>query len=157
MRKKTSTRVERILSVLDPNLNAFDLCSDLGLIGIEALLQDRVKDVTFVEIRTHLIEETKERVATFNLIDRACFVQADVLQYSPPLGASNFIIAGVGTDLIISFLSKARQRSGDVIVCHTHQNIARFEYKLSELSLIPTGTFDVESKGRVERIWFFRT
>lgn len=157
MRKKTSARVERILSLLDPKLRAFDLCSDLGLIGIEALLQDKVQHVTFVEIKPHLIEETKKRMTTLSLTERASFVQADVLQYSFPEEASNFIIAGVGTNLIISFLSKARQRPGDVIVCHTHQNMDRFEHKLSELSWIPTGTFDVEVGNRVERIWFFRS
>ena len=156
MVKKKTARVERILSLLDPKLRAFDLCSELGLIGMEALLQNKVEHVTFVEIKSHLIEETKKRITNLNLTSRASFVQDDVLQYSPPEEASNFIIAGVGTNLIMSFLSKARRRTGDVIVCHTHQNIVRFEHKLSEISLIPTGAFDVEVGNRVERIWFFR-
>ncbi|MEI8026679.1 MAG: SAM-dependent methyltransferase [Pseudomonadota bacterium] len=156
MRKKTSARVERILSLLDPKLRTFDLCSDLGLIGREALMQDKVQHVTFVEIKPHLIEDTKERIANLSVMERASFIQADVLQYSFPEEASNFIIAGVGTNLIISFLSNFRRKSGDVIVCHTHQNIARFERKLLELSWIPTGTFDVKVGNRDERIWVFR-
>jgi len=156
MRKKTSARVERILSLLDPKLRAFDLCSDLGLIGTEALLQNKVQHVTFVEIKPHLIEDTKERIANLSVMERASFIQADVLQYSFPEEASNFVIAGVGTNLIVAFLMQMKPRKGDLVICHTHQNITRLEHKLSEMSLVPFRVQDFAIKGRVERIWAFR-
>jgi len=156
MGKKTSARVELILSLLDPKLKTFDLCSDLGLIGIEALLQGKVEHVTFVEIKPHLIEETKKWVSKHNLTARASFANADILKHSFPEETSNFVIAGVGTNLIVAFLKQMKPRKGDLVICHTHQNITRFEHKLSEMSLVPFRVQDFEIKGRVERIWAFR-
>ena len=157
MTRKVSSRVQCILSLLDPSLNVFDLCSDLGLIGVQALIESKAKKVTFVEIRLHLIEQTKKIVADHSLTPQAEFIHGDALNFDLPEEPTCFIIAGVGTNLVISFLKRTMKRSGDLILCHTHQNPTRFEKKFTELGLVPVQVLDFEDRGRAEKIWVFHT
>src|SRR3712207_711799 len=107
--RRSSSRVKAILEMVDRRLPLWDLCCATGQIGCVAL--ERLPDlrVVFVEKRPHLVEALRQEVAREpHYAGRHDVICADVLAVGLPATAVNFVMAGVGTNLIAAFLARTR-------------------------------------------------
>ena len=156
--KSVSARISTLTELIDEALPLWDLCSDHGQIGLFALESGKVSDVTFVDIRQHLIVQLSAKIE--EMADekyKTNFICDDILKMQLPLFPVNFVIAGVGTNLIMQFLSRLFGRKGDRIICNTHQSPDIFEKKLKLLGIQEFQKIALSAeKPKTQTIWAFQ-
>ena len=152
--RRSSTRVDAILRRVDPALPVWDLCCDRGQIGCVALDRDGDATVVFVDKRARILEPLVALVAAEpDYAARARILCADILDMALPDAPANFIVAGVGTNLICAFLDRLTGRSGDRLVCSTSQSPERFERLSAVSGFIALDREDVSSRHGRQTIW----
>jgi tRNA A22 N-methylase len=157
MRRRSSTRVDAILACVAPGLPVWDLCCDGGQIGCVAMDRDPLVPVVFVDKRPRILGALERLVARGpHYAGRYRIVSADVLWMDLPPVAVNFIIAGVGTDLICAFLDRLVSRRGDRIVCSTSQCPDRFEALAEAHGFMVDSRQGVVSRHGSQTIWTLR-
>lgn len=153
--KHVSLRISSLISLLDETLPLWDLCSDHGQIGMLALETSKVSAVTFVEIRGHILSQLSANIENHALQRHSItLLHSDILLMPLPAHPVNFVIAGVGTNLIIDFLSRLKKRKGDRIICNTHQNPDLFDMKLHSLGFVASQKIVLTvEKPKTQTIW----
>lgn len=156
--RNVGVRISTLVELIDEELPLWDLCSDHGQIGLFALESGKVSDVTFVDIREHLIAQLAAKIE--ELADgkyKISLITDDILKMKLPLSPVNFVIAGVGTNLIMEFLSRLRERKGDRVICNTHQSPEIFEKKLKFLGIQEFQKLSLRvEKPKTQTIWTFQ-
>lgn len=154
---RVTPRVRATLARLDAALPIWDLCCDAGIIGRTAMDDDPAAHVVFVDKRPRIVEALERRLASQpRYAGRHRVLTADIRQMLLPPSSVNFIVAGVGTNLICAFLARLRDRSGDRIVASTSQNAERFERHAAAVGFATADRAVVTSRDGSQTIWTLR-
>lgn len=149
--------MQAILSRVDAALPVWDLCCDGGLIGCVAMDREPTATVVFVDKRARIVEALEGLLARGpHYAGRHRVLCADILEMPLPAAPVNFIVAGVGTNLICAFLGRLHHRPGDRIVASTSQNPERFERLAAEAGFLAADREAVTSRTGRQTIWTMR-
>lgn len=155
--RRVAPRVRATLARIDGALPIWDLCCDAGIIGRTAMDDDSAASVVFVEKRHGIAETLEARLAREPRYDgRHRVVLADIRQMLLPPSPVNFIIAGVGTNLICAFLQRLEPGRADRIVASTSQNPDRFERLAAGVGFAAEQREVVTSRDGSQTIWTLR-
>jgi hypothetical protein len=151
---RRTARVRAIVGLLDRTLPVWDLCCDHARIGSAALDEYPEAHVVFVDRARLTVERLQTSLARSRRFRaRYRLLCADVLRMELPATAANFVVAGVSTNVICSFLERLLHRSGDRIVCNTFQDAARFERRVLDLGFAIEARVDVATRRGRQRAW----
>lgn len=154
---RVAPRVRATLARLDAALAIWDLCCDAGILGRTAMDDDPAASVVFVDKRPRIAETLEARLAREpRYARRSRVLVADIRQMPLPPSAVNFIVAGVGTNLICAFLGRLRDRHGDRIVASTSQNPERLERLAAVIGFVAEQREVVTSRDGSQAIWTLR-
>lgn len=118
--------------------------------------RDPAVQVVFVDKRPRIVEalrpllERRPRYA-----GRYRLVCADILAMDLPPAPANFIVAGVGTNLIWAFAARLARRD-DRVVCSTSQSPDRFEALAAGSAFEAVDRLEVRSRTGSQTIWTLR-
>ncbi len=155
--RRSSPRVEAILARVQPGLPIWDLCCDGGQIGCVAMDRDPAASVVFVDKRPGIVRALTPLVARWPpYAGRYRILCADVLRMDLPPGPVNFVIAGVGTNLVWAFADRLTDRVGDLVICSTSQSPERFEALGQERDFAVGDRQEVRSRHGSQTIWTLR-
>lgn len=155
--RRRSARVQSILARLDATLPVWDLCCDGGVIGCAAMDLDPAATVVFVDKRPRILAALEALLARGpQYAGRQRVVCADILEMPLPPTPVNFIVAGVGTNLICAFLTRMHDRTGDRIVASTSQNADRFERLAATAGFVAADRELVTSRTGRQTVWTLR-
>ena len=144
-----------MVDLVDPALPVWDLCCDHGKIGYGVLTRHSATPVVFVDRAVATVDRL-ERALERNpsSAGRCQTLCADILQMELPGTPVNFVVAGVSSNVIVSFLGRLADRRGDRIICNTFQDATRLETRVLALGLRIDASVDVETpSGRLQRVW----
>lgn len=152
--RRSSARVDAILDRVDAALPLWDLCCDRGQIGCVAMDRHRRASVVFVDKRPRILEPLVALIAgTPAYTGRARIVCDDILDMALPAAPVNFVVAGVGTNLICAFLERLTGRVTDRLVCSTSQSPERFERLAAARGFVAADRADLASRHGRQTIW----
>jgi tRNA (adenine22-N1)-methyltransferase len=126
-----SKRLSAIVDVVDSGYDEiWDCCCDHGLLGIELLQQDKAPLIHFVDIVPELMQVLNDKLERFCNEEQRGRWQVhcqDVAAITPdPQKRHLVIIAGVGGELLVQFLTKIVSQNPntyiDFIVCPVHHS-----------------------------------
>lgn len=156
--RRVAPRIRATLARIDPALPIWDLCCDAGVIGRTAMDDDPVATVVFVDKRPRIVESLEARLAREpRYAGRHRVLTADIRQLPLPPSPVNFIVAGVGTNLICAFLERLRERTHDRIIASTSQNPERFERLAAAAGFAVDARETVTSREGRQTIWTLRS
>lgn len=152
--RRSTPRVDAILARVEPTLPVWDLCCDGGVIGCVAMDRDPSATVVFVDKRPRILDALGALLARGpHYAGRHTIACADILDMPLPPAPVNFIVAGVGTNLICAFLQRVASRTGDRIVASTSQNPERLARLAADAGFLATAREDVTSRTGRQTIW----
>jgi tRNA A22 N-methylase len=155
--RRSSPRVDALLGRVQPRLPIWDLCCDGGQIGCVAMDRDPTASVVFVDRRPGIVEALTPQVARWpRYAGRYRILCADVLRMTLPPTPVNFIIAGVGTNLVWAFADRLVDRVGDVVICATSQCPERFEALGAGRDFVVRDRLEVRSRYGRQTMWTLR-
>ena len=147
-------RIRAIVELVDPALPVWDLCCDLGQIGIAVMAQHLDTHVVFVERAARTAERLEHRLCRRReAAGRYRVVCADMLEIELPAAPANFVVAGVSTPLICGFLGRLTGRGDDRIICNTFQDAARFEARARSAGFLVKESRAVATRSGRQRLW----
>ncbi|RZF93469.1 hypothetical protein EXT42_07070 [Pseudoalteromonas sp. CO302Y] len=126
-----SKRLSAIASMVTTEYDEiWDCCCDHGFLGIELLKQNKAPKIHFVDIVPELMQSLRNMLERFSTDSQRIAWQVhcqDVAKIDPsPNKRHLVIIAGVGGDLLVQFLSQIVLRNPhcqiDFVVCPVHHS-----------------------------------
>ena len=157
LEKKMTPRFRGLIDQLNPDLATWDLCCDHGIVGLLALCYKKTPRVVFVDRQRHLMDRLEIELDNLALQKTHYEVRcADINLMQIGSKPVNYIIAGVGTNLILQFLSRVQIGQGHRVICNTHQNPDRFERLVRDSGLIWEQKTQVVEKKVMQSIWVFQ-
>jgi hypothetical protein len=116
-----------------------------------------VASVVFVDRRPNIAEALAPLVARWSrYVGRYRILCVDVLRMDLPPTPVNFIIAGVGTNLVWAFADRLVHRVGDIVICSTSQCPERFETLGQGRGFVVRDRLEVRSRSGRQTMWTLR-